>query len=75
MQTTPTRYPADAMVRVEQICGNPKKGSPGLLPISRSTWWKWVQDGHVPPGRKIGAGVTAWPVSVVLNIGEASTDV
>ena len=64
------RYPEDALVRVAQICRNPRTGEPGLLPIHPSTWWKWVATGRVPPGRKIGSRTTAWPVSVVLAVGK-----
>ncbi len=32
-----------------------------LVPVSRSTWWKWVREGRAPRGVKIGQ-VTMWRV-------------
>lgn len=57
-----------ALVRIAQICGDPKKGNPGLVPVSAATWWRWVKQGRVPQGRKIGPQVTAWPIEEVLAI-------
>lgn len=75
MQTqTQQQFPPGALVRVAQICGNPKKGTLGLLPINPATWWKWVKAGRVPAGRKLGAKTTAWPVEVVLAIGASTTE-
>lgn len=68
--TTPKVYPAGALVRVSEICRDARTGQPGLLPIHRSTWWKWVKEGRVPPGRKLGTKTTAWPIEVVLAIGQ-----
>lgn len=61
-------YPAGAKVRVDQICTKPG-GKPGLLPIERSTWYRWVRAGHVPQGQRI-AGTRVWPVELVLSLGE-----
>lgn len=65
---THPKYPPGSFVRAEQICGNPKKNIPGLLPVSEATWWRWVKDGRVPAGRKLGPQVTAWPIEVVLAV-------
>jgi prophage regulatory protein len=46
-----------AFVRINQIVGP-------LLPVSRSTWWRYVKSGKAPLPVKLGAGVTAW------NVGE-----
>jgi predicted DNA-binding transcriptional regulator AlpA len=66
---TPRHYPPGAMVRVAQICGNPEKGIPGLLPIAPTTWWKWVKAGRVPAGRKLSPKTTVWPIEAVLAFG------
>lgn len=58
-----------ALVRVSQICRDTKTGQPGLLPINRATWYKWVKAGRVPEGRKLGPSTTVWPVEVVLAVG------
>ena len=57
------------MVRASQIYRNPRTGAPGLLPIAKVTWYEWVKSGRVPPGRKIGAATTVWPLEVVLSLG------
>lgn len=66
-----THFPAGALVRISDICRDPKTGRAGLLPISRSTWYKWLKAGRVPPGRKLGEMTVAWPIEQVLSVGEA----
>lgn len=68
-------FPAGALLRVEQIVGNQKKGIQGLIPVSAATWWRWVQEGRVPAGRKLGPNVTVWPVEVVLALGQPAEQV
>lgn len=70
----PPQFQAGALLRVEQIVGNPKKGVPGLIPVSAATWWRWVKDGRVPAGRKLGPQVTAWPIEVVLAVGQPQAE-
>lgn len=53
-------HAVDTMVRVPEICRDPKTGRPGILPISRSTWYEWVKRGLVPPGTRIGARTVVW---------------
>ena len=31
-----------------------------LIPIGRSTWWRWVAEGKAPKGIKLGEKTTAW---------------
>lgn len=31
-----------------------------LIPIGRSTWWKWVAEGKAPQPVKLGPRTTAW---------------
>lgn len=71
---TPRHFPPGAMVRVAQICGNPKKGIPGLLPINPATWWKWVKAGRVPAGRKLSPKTTVWSIEAVLAVGGAASE-
>lgn len=62
-------YPAGALVRVTEICRNTRTGQPGLLPINRATWYRWVANGTAPAGRKLGQKTTVWPVEQVLALG------
>lgn len=36
-----------------------------LLGIGRSTWWKFVKDGEVSRGIKLGDRLTVWPVEEI----------
>jgi len=47
-----TKQQTQALYRVPQILE--------LIPIGRSTWWKWVAEGKAPKGLKIGPKTTVW---------------
>lgn len=65
-------YPAGALVRIVDICRH-KSGAPGLLPINRSTWHRWLKNGTVPEGTALaGSATKVWPVEVVLGLAKAS---
>lgn len=70
MHCNSTHFPAGALVRVKDICGDRKAGKPGLLPINQSTWHKWVAAGRVPRGRLIGENTRVWPIETVLAVGQ-----
>lgn len=61
-------YPPGALVRVSDICGDPKAGRHGLLPISRNTWYRWVKDGRAPAPLKLGENTTVWRLEDVLAL-------
>jgi prophage regulatory protein len=52
-----TQLPADGFVRLSSIIG---PGGP--IPVSKSTWWKGIQQGRFPKPVKLGPRVTAWRV-------------
>ena len=57
--------PETGYLRLAQIVGRPKtKDSPaipGIIPVSRSTWWAGVRSGRYPqPTRALGDRITAW---------------
>ncbi|SFO51125.1 transcriptional regulator, AlpA family [Variovorax sp. OK605] len=64
------QYPAGALLRVKDICGDRQHGKPGLLPIVSRTWLKWVEQGKVPEGILLGARTRVWPVEQVLAVRE-----
>lgn len=68
------KYPPGSLVRIRQICGDPKNGVPGILPICPSAWWKWVRAGRVPAGRKLAPRTTVWPIEVVMAVGVPARD-
>ncbi|WP_460028824.1 helix-turn-helix transcriptional regulator [Methyloparacoccus murrellii] len=50
----------DCYLRVEQIIGNRKAGTRGLLPISKSHFWRLIERGDIPRPLKIGSRVSLW---------------
>jgi hypothetical protein len=62
------KYPAGALLRVKDICGDRRAGKPGLLPIVPRTWLKWVEQGKVPKGILLGTKTRAWRIEDVLKV-------
>lgn len=48
----------DSLLRLQGapigVIPDPKRKRPGIVPVSRSTWWQWVAEGKAPPPVKIG---------------------
>ncbi len=40
----------------------------GILPISKSTWWAGVASGRYPKPVKLGPRITAWRVSDIAQL-------
>lgn len=59
----------DRLLRERDIVGDRKSGTPGIIPVSRSTWWSWVAAGRAPQPIRLG-GVTCWRLSTVLEFVE-----
>lgn len=38
-----------------------------MLGIGRSTWWKFVKDGEVSRGIKLGDRLTVWPLEEIQS--------
>lgn len=53
----------DYLLRIPDIV-KPK----GLLPISRSTFWKGVKSGKYPQPIKLGPKITCWKWSEINNL-------
>lgn len=60
----------DALLRLPQIIGDKKTGRPGIIPVSRSTWWQGVQDGRFPKPVRISARCVAWRASEIAALVE-----
>jgi len=59
----PEEYlPSNGFLRERQILGDPlaKPHMPALIPVSRSTWWRGINDGRFPAPVKLGPRITAW---------------
>ncbi len=61
--------PLTGYLRLPQIIGDPKTGTPGIIPISKSTWWnKCKTDPTWPQPVKLSARCTAWLAADVLAL-------
>jgi prophage regulatory protein len=58
----------DKLIRLEKIIGNPKTGEEGILPISRTTWYRGVNEGKFPKPVHLSPGCTAWRESEVMDL-------
>ncbi|MDR7134401.1 putative DNA-binding transcriptional regulator AlpA [Lysobacter niastensis] len=68
--------PETGYLRLWQIVGKPatvdRPGTPGLIPVSRSTWWAGVRSGRYPqPTRALGPRITAWAVEDIRALIES----
>jgi len=54
------QLPTEGFLRVNQILG--VKGSPPIIPVSKSTWWAGVRQGKFPKPVKLGSRTTVWRV-------------
>ena len=58
--TSTNTIPSTGFCRLTQIIGDRKRGIPGPIPISASSWWAGVASGKFPEPVKLGPATTAW---------------
>jgi predicted DNA-binding transcriptional regulator AlpA len=68
------KFPTDSLMRLSQIIGNPRDGSPALIPVSKSSWWLGVKNGRYPAPVKLGPRTTAWRSSEIAELIEKLGD-
>ena len=68
------RHPAEALLRLSQILGDPRTvpPTPPLVPVSRSTWWAGVASGRFPKPIKLGPRLPVWRLSDILALIEGA---
>lgn len=49
--------------RLPHIIGDPDKGIPPRIPVSRSTWYEGIKRGKYPKPIRLSEGVSVWRVS------------
>jgi prophage regulatory protein len=59
-QSNPEELQDYALLKIQQIIGNPKLGIPALIPISRSNFWNRVKTGQYPQPVRLGPKSVAW---------------
>ena len=60
----------DSFLRLKQILGT--KAAPGIIPISKSSWWAGVKEGRFPQPTKLGKRTTVWRMSDIRQLVEKS---
>lgn len=76
-----SKLPETGFLRLHQIigrAGNPTASPPippvpGIIPVSKSTWWAGVKSGRYPkPVRTLGRRITVWRVEDIRALIEQS---
>lgn len=57
-----------SLLRISQIIGDPKKGIPPLLNVSRSFFFKQVRLGNFPQPVRLTARCSVWKAEDILAI-------
>jgi predicted DNA-binding transcriptional regulator AlpA len=57
--------PETGFIRAKQLLGDAK--NPPILPIKKTTLWKWVADGKLPKPIRLSRGVTCWRVEDIRD--------
>lgn len=57
--------PAVGYVRLKQIIGDPKKGTPAVIPVSQATWFRGIESGKYPKGKLLSARIRVWNVDEI----------
>jgi len=61
--------PLTGYLRLPQIIGDPAKGIPAIIPVSKSTWWaKCKNDPSWPQPCRLSARCTAWLAADVMAL-------
>jgi prophage regulatory protein len=70
--------PQTGFVRLSQIIGNPRDGTPPVIPVKKSTWWLGIKQGRFPKPLKLGPRTTVWRVEdikAIIDIAGVNNDV
>ena len=49
-----TVLPETGFLRIRDLVADPKRGTPGIIPVSRALWYSWIASGHAPKPVKFG---------------------
>jgi predicted DNA-binding transcriptional regulator AlpA len=39
-----------------------------LIPVGKTTWYKWISEGRAPQPRRLGTRMVAWPEGEVRGL-------
>ena len=57
----------NGFLRIVHIIGDPKRGIPPIIPVSKSTWWAGVATGRYPQPLRHN-GITLWRLSDIRKL-------
>lgn len=66
--------PETGLLRIAQICGDPKAGIPPIIPVCRTSWWNGVKAGKYPAPVRLGLRTTCWRAEDIRRIVERGPD-
>ena len=49
-----TVLPETGFLRIRDLVADPKRGTSGVIPVSRALWYSWIASGHAPKPVKFG---------------------
>lgn len=58
----------DRLLRLWDVIGDRRAGLPGIIPVSRTTWYDGVKRGIYPAPLKLSARVSAWRASEIYAL-------
>jgi predicted DNA-binding transcriptional regulator AlpA len=61
-------YPEIGFLRLRDVIGD--KNHPGIIPVSRSPWYKGIAEGRYPRPVKLGERASAWRLEVIRRLVE-----
>lgn len=66
------QLPETGFLRLAQIVGDPKSGTPPIIPVKKSCWWAGVKTGRFPKPVKLSSHVTVWRVEDIRRLIESA---
>lgn len=60
--------PSEGFATLKQIIGDKEKGLPGVIPVSRTTWWRGVKSGAYPKPVNTGGSCLGWRVEDIRSL-------
>ena len=59
-------YPEIGFLRLRDVIGD--GNNPGIIPVSRSSWYKGIAEGRYPKPVKLGERASAWRIEDIRKL-------
>lgn len=67
------QIPEEGFLRIGDIIGDKRRGSAGVMPVSRTEWYAGIKAGRYPAPIKLGSRLSVWKVqdirALIAHIG------